>query len=201
MIRFLDFLLSLIGLIILLPFMLIIGILVKISSKGPVLFVQQRVGRHNKDFAFYKFRTMTVSNNEQLQITAGSNISRITKVGAFLRTYKLDELPQLFNVLINDMSFVGPRPEVRRYVNLYTPEQQKVLTIKPGITDYASLAFYNEQALLATQSNPEAYYINTIMPQKIQLNMQYVRNPTTGNYGRVLFLTIRAFFGIRSKNK
>lgn len=201
MIRLLDCLLSLIGLIILLPFMLLIGLMVKISSKGPVLFVQQRVGRHNKDFAFYKFRTMTVSNNEQLQITAGANISRITKVGAFLRTYKLDELPQLFNVLINDMSFVGPRPEVRRYVNLYTPEQQKVLAIKPGITDYASLAFYNEQALLATQSNPEAYYINTIMPKKIQLNMQYVRHPTPGNYCRVLYLTIRAFFGMRSKNK
>lgn len=172
--RAFDIWVSLIALLILLPFLIIIWLLVKFTSKGPGIYKQVRVGRNNKDFTLYKFRTMYVNADKGTQITIGSRDPRITPIGYFLRKYKLDELPQLFNVLIGDMSFVGPRPEVRKYVSLYTPEQMKVLSIRPGITDYASLKFINENEILGQSPNPEYDYIHHIMPKKLKLNLYYL---------------------------
>lgn len=172
--RIFDFLLSLIGIIIISPILIIVSILIKLDSKGNILFLQKRVGRYGKEFNIYKFRTM-VSDAEKLgkQITVG-NDSRITKVGAFLRKYKIDELPQLFNVLKGDMSLVGPRPEVPRYVKLYNDEQKKVLNVRPGITDMASLRYKDENEILGKVDNPEEYYINVIMKDKLELNLEYI---------------------------
>ena len=172
--RIFDFLVSLMGIIILSPIFIIVSIAIKMDSKGNVLFLQRRVGRYEKEFNIYKFRTM-VTDAEKLgkQITVG-NDSRITRVGAFLRKTKIDELPQLFNVLKGDMSLVGPRPEVPKYVNLYTEEQKKVLNVRPGITDMASLRYRDENDILGKVDNPEEYYINVIMKDKLSLNLQYI---------------------------
>lgn len=169
-----DFIASTIGFILISPALLIISILIKLTSEGPVLFKQKRVGRYGKEFNILKFRTMVV-NAEKLgkQITVG-NDSRITKIGAFLRKYKLDELPQLINVIKGDMSLIGPRPEVPKYVALYNENQRKVLDVRPGITDYASIEYRDENSILAKVNNPEEYYINVIMPHKIDLNMKYI---------------------------
>lgn len=169
-----DLITSTIGFILISPILLIISILIKVTSEGPVLFKQKRVGRYGKEFNILKFRTMVV-NAEKLgnQITIGKD-SRITKVGAVLRKYKLDELPQLINVIRGDMSLVGPRPEVPKYVNLYNDEQRKVLNVRPGITDYASIEYRDENSILGRVDNPEEYYINVIMPHKINLNMKYI---------------------------
>ena len=173
--RIFDFLVSLVGIIILLPVFIIVSIAIKIDSKGNILFLQKRVGRYGKEFNIYKFRTM-VTDAEKLgkQITVG-NDNRITKVGAFLRKTKIDELPQLFNVLKGDMSLVGPRPEVPKYVSLYTEEQRKVLDIRPGITDMASLRYRDENEILGKVDNPEEYYINIIMKDKLSLNLEYIQ--------------------------
>lgn len=172
--RIFDFLVSLLGIIILSPIFIIVSIAIKMDSKGNVLFLQRRVGRYEKEFNIYKFRTM-VTDAEKLgkQITVG-NDSRITRVGAFLRKTKIDELPQLFNVLKGDMSLVGPRPEVPKYVNLYTEEQKKVLNVRPGITDMASLRYRDENDILGKVDNPEEYYINVIMKDKLSLNLEYI---------------------------
>lgn len=172
--RIFDFLLSLIGIIILSPILIIVSIAIKLDSRGNILFLQKRVGRYGKEFYIYKFRTM-VTDAEKLgkQITVG-NDNRITKVGAFLRKYKIDELPQLFNVLKGDMSLVGPRPEVPRYVKLYNDEQRKVLNVRPGITDMASLRYKDENEILGKVDNPEEYYINVIMKDKLELNLEYI---------------------------
>ncbi|MDD7794975.1 sugar transferase [Clostridium sp. 'White wine YQ'] len=172
--RIFDFILSLMGLIIISPFLILIAIIIKKDSKGNVFFKQKRVGKNSKEFYIYKFRTM-VPNAESLgkQITVGKD-NRITKIGAFLRKYKLDELPQLINVLIGEMSLVGPRPEVPRYVNLYSEEQKKVLLVKPGITDLASIRYKDENDILGEMENPEQYYIDTIMPDKLELNLKYI---------------------------
>lgn len=172
--RICDFILSLIGIIILSPIFIIVSIAIKLDSKGKILFLQKRVGRYGKEFNIYKFRTM-VSDAERLgkQITVG-NDNRITKVGAFLRKYKIDELPQLFNVLKGDMSLVGPRPEVPKYVKLYSDEQKKVLNVRPGITDMASLRYKDENEILGKVDNPEEYYINVIMKDKLNLNLEYI---------------------------
>ena len=172
--RIFDFVCSGIGLIILSPVLIIIAIMIKKGSDGPVFFKQIRVGKDGKNFEILKFRTMVV-NAEKLgrQITVG-NDNRITKVGGFLRKYKLDELPQLINVFKGDMSLVGPRPEVPRYVEMYTKEQRKVLNVKPGITDLASLRYKDENELLGKAENPDEFYINTIMPDKLALNLEYI---------------------------
>lgn len=172
--RIFDFLLSLIGVIILSPIFIIVSIAIKIDSEGSVLFLQKRVGRYGKEFNIYKFRTM-VTDAERLgkQITVGKD-NRITRVGAFLRKFKIDELPQLFNVLKGDMSLVGPRPEVPKYVDLYTDEQRKVLDVRPGITDMASLRYKDENDILGKVENPEEYYINVIMKDKLRLNLEYI---------------------------
>lgn len=172
--RVCDFVLSLMGIIVLSPIFIIVSIAIKLDSKGKILFLQKRVGRYGKEFNIYKFRTM-VSDAERLgkQITVG-NDNRITKVGSFLRKYKIDELPQLFNVLKGDMSLVGPRPEVPKYVKLYSDEQKKVLNVRPGITDMASLRYKDENEILGKVDNPEEYYINVIMKDKLKLNLEYI---------------------------
>lgn len=172
--RLFDLLVSFIGIIILSPILIIIATSIKIDSRGKVLFLQKRVGQHGKIFNIYKFRTM-VTDAEKLgkQITVGKD-KRITRIGSFLRKYKLDELPQLFNVLKGEMSFVGPRPEVPNYVRLYNEMEKKVLSVKPGITDFASIKYRNENEILGKVSNPEEYYINVIMKNKLELNLRYI---------------------------
>lgn len=169
-----DFFAALIGIIILSPVLIIVSISIKIDSPGNIMFLQKRVGKGGKIFSIYKFRTM-VTDAEKIgkQITIGKD-NRITKVGAFLRKYKIDELPQLFNVLKGDMSLVGPRPEVPKYVALYNEEQRKVLSVRPGITDLASLKYSDENDILGKVENPEEYYINVIMKDKLSLNLEYI---------------------------
>ena len=188
--RIFDITLSLFGLIILLPFMLIIAILIKIDSKGPVFFKQIRVTKNGKEFKIFKYRTMRVGSDKYSQITVGKD-GRITKIGSFLRKYKLDEIPQLINVLIGDMSLVGPRPEVPKYVALYTDEQKEILKVRAGITDYASIEFSDENDLLASEEEPEKAYIEKIMPKKIELNKKYLSEISVLTDVRIILLTIK----------
>lgn len=194
MIRFFDVLLSLFLLILLFPVLLLVALLIKISSKGPVIFRQLRVGQHNIDFTLFKFRTMYLDTAQKNTLTVGNRDVRITRVGYFLRKYKIDELPQLYNVLRNDMSIVGPRPELRKYVHFYTKEQRKVLLLKPGITDYASIHFRHENELLAIQTDPETFYISEILPVKIQLNGQYAAERSLRVYFIIIFNTLLSVF-------
>jgi len=194
MIRFFDILFSFIALIILLPFFVIISIAIIINSKGGAIYKQIRIGKNAKEFKLFKFRSMYVDADKKGLLTVGSSDRRITNVGKFIRKYKIDELPQLFNVLIGDMSFVGPRPEVKKYVDLYTPEQRKVLTVRPGITDFASIEFFNENEILANSNDPEKTYIEQIMPKKINLNMRFIENPSLKNYFFVIFKTFFKIF-------
>ena len=171
-----DFIVSLIGCIVLMPIYILIAILIKIDSRGPIFFKQKRVGQYGKIFKILKYRTMVVdAENIGKQITVGDD-KRITKIGKFLRKYKLDELPQLFNVLKGEMSLVGPRPEVPKYVELYNYEEKKVLNLKPGITDFASIEYRDENEILGKVDNPEEYYINVIMKHKLELNLKYINN-------------------------
>ena len=173
--RAIDIVLSACALAILWPLLLLIALAIWIDDPGPVFYRQVRVGRNGKTFRIFKFRSMVMDADKKgLAITVGRD-SRITRVGAVLRKTKLDELAQLLNVLFGQMSFVGPRPEVPKYVELYTPYQRQVLLVRPGITDYASIAYRNENDLLAGAPNPEAMYIEQIMPDKIELNMKYLR--------------------------
>lgn len=162
------------GLIILSPLFLIIAIWVKLDSPGPVFYKQVRVGRGNKDFKLYKFRSMRVGSDKKGLITVGGRDPRVTRSGYYIRKYKLDEFPQLINVFIGDMSLVGPRPEVRKYVDLYTPEQMHVLDVRPGITDMASICYRNENEMLAKAEDPESYYRDVIMQDKLRINLDYV---------------------------
>ncbi len=174
--RIFDFISSFLGCIILIPVFIIIAILIKLDSKGPIFFKQKRVGQHGEEFDILKYRTMVVDAEKiGKQITVG-NDSRVTGIGKFLRKYKLDELPQLFNVLKGDMSLVGPRPEVPKYVKLYNEVEREVLKVKPGITDFASIEYRDENEILGSVENPEEYYINVIMKHKLQLNLKYIDN-------------------------
>lgn len=188
--RVIDILISLFSLILLAPLFLFIAIWIKTDSEGPVFFRQLRVGRKGKDFSMYKFRTMYRQSETRGLLTVGHRDPRITRAGYFLRKYKLDELPQLMNVLTGTMSMVGPRPEVRKYVNLYSEDQKKILRVKPGITDEASIFYRNESAMLAQSGDPEQTYITIILPHKIALNMNYINNPSFLNYLRITFRTI-----------
>ena len=174
--RLFDIIFSALGIIILSPIFLLLWFTIKLESHGPALFMQTRVGKNNKDFKLIKFRSMYLNSESFGQLTVGMRDPRITNVGYTLRKYKLDELPQLLNVLKGDMSLVGPRPEVRKYVNMYTPQQMKVLEVNPGITDYASIQFINENQLLANAENPDEYYINNIMPKNLEMNLQYIKS-------------------------
>ena len=151
-----------------------LAIWIKIDSEGPVFYRQVRVGKGNRDFRLFKFRSMRVGSDRKGLITVGGRDPRVTRSGYYIRKYKLDELPQLINVFTGDMSLVGPRPEVRKYVDLYTPEQMHVLDVRPGITDPASIRYRNENELLAQVEDPERYYVEVIMQDKLQLNLEYV---------------------------
>jgi lipopolysaccharide/colanic/teichoic acid biosynthesis glycosyltransferase len=171
--RLFDFFFSLMAILLLLPLWLVIALWIVADSGWPVFYGQQRVGRGNRDFRLYKFRSMRKNSDRNGLLTVGRD-NRITSAGHFLRKYKLDELPQLWNVLKGDMSLVGPRPEVRKYVNLYSSEQMKVLNVRPGITDLASLTYIDESELLSQSENPEDTYIKEIMPHKLRLNLDYL---------------------------
>jgi lipopolysaccharide/colanic/teichoic acid biosynthesis glycosyltransferase len=175
--RIFDIASSLFVLVLASPFFIIISILIKLDSSGALIFTQTRVGKNGKDFSLLKFRTMKTTQETSSLITIG-NDDRITKVGYFLRKYKLDELPQLINILKGEMSVVGPRPEVRKYVDMYSSSQLEVLNVKPGLTDPASIKYSNESDLLGEAENPENYYIHELMPAKIELSLNYIKTQT-----------------------
>jgi lipopolysaccharide/colanic/teichoic acid biosynthesis glycosyltransferase len=192
--RFFDIVCSLLGVIILLPILALLALFIKLESKGPIIFKQLRVGKGNRDFVLYKFRSMYIDAEKRGQLTIGMRDPRITRMGFFLRRYKLDELPQLFNVLNGTMSFVGPRPEVRRYVEMYTPQQMQVLQVRPGITDYASLKYFKENEILGQSPNPEHDYIHVIMPEKLKLNNQYIQNQSFITDLKLILATVFKIF-------
>jgi lipopolysaccharide/colanic/teichoic acid biosynthesis glycosyltransferase len=176
--RAFDFIFSTLGLVFLFPFFFIIALLIKIEDGGPVLFIQKRIGYRGRPFFMYKFRTMVVDADKKGNLLTVGGDPRITKSGRLLRKFKLDELPQLINVLKGEMSLVGPRPEVEKYVNLYTNEQREVLNLYPGITDPASIKYVDENEVLEKAEDPERVYIEKIMPEKIRLNLEYAKNAT-----------------------
>ncbi len=188
--RIFDIFFSVIGLMILLPLMLIIAVLIKLDSRGEIFFKQTRVTKNGREFKILKYRTMKVGSDKYSQITIGKD-DRITKVGIFLRRYKLDEIPQLINVFVGDMSLVGPRPEVPKYVNMYTEEQKEILKVRAGITDYASIEFSNENDILANEADPEKVYIEKIMPKKIELNKKYLSEISVMTDIKIILLTIK----------
>ncbi|MEE0961879.1 MAG: sugar transferase [Bacteroidales bacterium] len=188
--RLFDVVCSFFGLLVLSPLFVFLSLWVGLGSKGGVFYKQKRVGRFNKDFTLYKFRSMRVGADKKGLLTIGGKDSRVTKAGFFIRKYKLDELPQLLNVLKGDMSFVGPRPEVRKYVDMYTERQLKVLDVRPGITDLASIKYRNENDLLATADNPEQYYIDFVMQDKLALNLQYIETRSFFGDIKLIFRTI-----------
>lgn len=190
--RILDVVSSAIFLMAFLPVWLIIALMVALESPGGVFYRQIRVGKNNRDFYLYKFRTMRVGSDKKGSLTVGERDNRITKVGYFLRKYKIDEFPQLINVLKGDMSIVGPRPEVRKYVDMYSPEQLKVLSVRPGLTDYASIKYVNENEVLAASDNPEQTYIDEVMPAKLELNLQYIENQSVIEDIKLIFKTFVA---------
>lgn len=174
--RLFDIIASGVGLIVLSPLFLLLAIWIKLDSKGPVFYRQVRVGRNNKDFRIFKFRSMQVGADKGSLVTVGGHDPRITRSGYFIRKFKLDELPQLVNVFVGDMSLVGPRPEVRHYVNYWTPKQMHVLDVRPGITDPASIKFRNENELMEQAEDPENYYIEVIMQEKLKIYLEYVNH-------------------------
>ena len=189
MLRLLDFVFSLFGLIILSPFFLFLAIWIKLDSKGSVFYIQKRVGRNNIEFKLFKFRSMNSDADKQGLLTVGGRDPRITNSGYFIRKNKLDELPQLLNVLIGNMSLVGPRPELRKYVNYYSTKQLEILNIRPGITDLASIKYKNENEILGKSIDPEKTYIQEIMPHKLELNREFIENPTIIKYFSIIFRT------------
>ncbi|PWK19966.1 sugar transferase [Xanthomarina spongicola] len=189
--RLFDIIFSFFGLIFLLPLLLIIALIIKIESKGSIFYLQQRVGKHNKDFKIFKFRTMFIGSDKKGLLTLGDKDPRVTKIGYILRKYKLDELPQLINVLIGNMSFVGPRPEVRKYVNYYLNEDLIILSVKPGITDYASIYYRNEAELLKTTKDPEKFYLENILPKKLELNKKYINSKNLFIDLKIIFKTVQ----------
>lgn len=190
MIRLSDILFSFFGLLFLSPLFIVVALWIIIDDPGPIFYHQQRVGKDGKDFGLLKFRSMRVGADKMSLITIGNRDPRVTRAGYYIRKFKIDELPQLWNVMIGDMSLVGPRPEVRRYVDLYTLEQRKVLSVRPGITDYASIEYIDENRLLAQSDDPDKTYIKEIMPAKIALNMRYINHQTYGEYLKIILLTL-----------
>ena len=189
MIRVFDIVFSGIGLILLSPLFLIVYILIRMESKGGGFYAQERIGKDGKPFKLYKFRSMRTGADKGSLITVGGHDPRITKMGYFIRKYKIDELPQLWNVFIGDMSLVGPRPEVERYTRLYTEEQKKVLSVRPGITDWASIEYVDENVILGQAEDPDKAYIEQIMPDKIRYNMKWIENQGVVEYFKIIFST------------
>ncbi|HRY98820.1 MAG TPA: sugar transferase [Bacteroidales bacterium] len=188
--RLTDILGSLFGLLLLSPLLLLLALAVVLDSKGGVLYRQERVGRRGKVFRLLKFRTMRPLAERGGLLSLGGGDPRITRVGAVLRKYKLDELPQLFNVLLGQMSLVGPRPEVPRYVAHYDERQRKVLSVRPGLTDYASLEYFDEGELLAASPDPEKTYLESILPRKLELALRYVAEQSLRTDLRILCRTL-----------
>lgn len=194
MIRIFDILFSALGLIVLSPFLLILYILIRVESKGGGIYAQDRIGLNGVPFKLYKFRTMVVGSDKGGLITIGGRDSRLTRIGYRIRKYKLDELPQLWNVFVGDMSFVGPRPEVEKYTRLYTEEQRKVLSVRPGITDWASIKYLDENVILGHAEDPDKIYVEQIMPDKIRYNMIWIKNQGITDYFKIIFVTIVKIF-------
>jgi lipopolysaccharide/colanic/teichoic acid biosynthesis glycosyltransferase len=192
--RILDIVFSCIILLLFLPFGLTIALFIVLESKGGVFYLQQRVGRYGKEFWIYKFRTMSKNADSAGKLTVGMRDPRITTIGYFLRKFKLDEFPQFLNVLKGEMSVVGPRPEVKEFVELYTVEQREILTVRPGITDLASLEYFEENELLGRSSDPQKTYIEEIMPAKILLNKKYSENPSLLHDVKIIWATFRRIF-------
>jgi lipopolysaccharide/colanic/teichoic acid biosynthesis glycosyltransferase len=188
--RIFDFAASLIGLTLLSPLFIFIIIWIKATSAGNIFYFQQRMGKGNKPFKLFKFRTMYVDADKKGLITVGMRDSRITPTGYFLRKYKLDELPQLLNVLNGTMSLVGPRPEVEKYTKLYNPTQLKVLSVKPGITDLASIKYSNENEILEQFEDAEKGYIEQVMPDKLKLNLEYIQKQSFWFDIKIIFATL-----------
>ncbi|WP_341214658.1 sugar transferase [uncultured Wocania sp.] len=188
--RIFDLVFSCIGLLLLFPILVLIAVLIKFDSKGPILFIQNRVGKNNVDFNIFKFRTMHVKSENKGLLTLGNNDSRVTKIGYFLRRYKIDEFPQLINILKGDMSFVGPRPELRYYVNFYNEDDMKIFQVRPGITGLASLKYRNEVELLKAAENPEEYFIKTIIPDKLRFNKMYIEKRNFFFDLKLIFITV-----------
>lgn len=189
--RLFDIISSGLGLIVLSPLFVVLAIWIKTDSKGPVFYRQTRVGRGNKDFRLYKFRSMRPDSDRLGLITVGGHDPRVTRSGYYIRKYKLDEFPQLINVFVGDMSLVGPRPEVRKYVDMYTPEQMRVLSVRPGITSLASIRYRNENDILAAAEDPDRCYIEQVMPDKLAIDLEYVDRATLLNDIKLIFSTFR----------
>ena len=189
--RTFDVVASGLGLIVLSPLFVVLAIWIKADSKGPVFYRQVRVGRHNRDFRLYKFRSMRPDSDKKGLITVGGHDPRVTRSGYYIRKYKLDELPQLINVFLGDMSLVGPRPEVRKYVDMYTPEQMHVLDVRPGITSLASIRYRNENDILAKASDPDRAYVTQVMPDKIAIDLEYVPKASLLTDIRLIFMTFK----------
>lgn len=187
--RIFDIVMSGLGLICLSPLFLVLAVWIKSDSPGPVFYRQVRVGRGNKDFRLFKFRSMRPDSDKLGLITVGGHDPRVTRSGYYIRKYKLDEFPQLINVFVGDMSLVGPRPEVRKYVDLYTPEQLRVLNVRPGITSLASIRYRNENEILAKADDPDKAYVEQIMPDKIAIDLEYVENASLTNDIKLIFKT------------
>lgn len=192
--RLFDLFISIIGLIVLMPLFIIISLFILSDFSGGIFYIQSRVGKKNRDFGLIKFRTMKKGSDKKGLLTIG-NDSRITPSGRFLRKYKLDELPQLFNVFAGNMSLVGPRPEVRKYVEMYSDDQKKVLRVKPGLTDYASIEYFDENALLGESDDPERTYIEEVMPAKLKLNEKYLANVSLQHDLKILWQTFLRIIG------
>ena len=190
MTRIFDILLATLGLVILSPLLIFVYVAIVLESRGGGFYRQERTGRYGKPFRLIKFRSMYVNADKHGLITVGGHDNRITRVGYYIRKYKIDELPQLINVVKGDMSIVGPRPEVKKYTDLYTEEQRKILDIRPGITDYASMKYVDENEILGTSDNPERTDIEHIMPDKIKLNMIYISQNGIKEYFKIIFLTL-----------
>ena len=190
---------SLIGILVSSPVMIIIGFIIRINSKGPVFFLQKRVGKNNTDFTIIKFRTMYINTHKLGLLSFGDSDPRITSAGKMLRKFRLDELPQFFNILKGEMSFVGPRPEVRKYVEYYTEAQKKVLNFKPGVTDYACLMFIDieDKILNANKADSDSIYINEIMPKKIEANLNYFTQADFFSDMKIIFYTLAKTFNFK----
>lgn len=189
--RLFDIFASGLGLIVLSPLFAVLAVWIKADSRGPVFYRQTRVGRNNRDFRLYKFRSMRVGSDKKGLITVGGHDPRVTRSGYYIRKYKLDEFPQLINVFTGDMSLVGPRPEVRKYVDMYTPEQMRVLTVRPGITSLASIRYRNENDILAAAEDPDRCYIEQVMPDKLAIDLEYVDRASLWNDILLIFSTFR----------
>jgi len=191
MIRYFDIIFSICGLLLLFPLLIVVYLVIKFESSGPSIFRQERVGKDGKIFSIYKFRSMRESNNTNKKLVTVAGDPRITRSGHFIRKTKIDELPQLWNVLCGEMSLVGPRPEVAKYVSLYSENQREILSIQPGITDLASLVFVDEERVLAEKEDSETFYRENVLPEKIRLNLFYVKNRTLKNYFLTIWWTIK----------